>query len=233
MHRSIASIGASMAVVLLLTVSARAQIAPAGSGVTMSPHNLNTFGVAVENQEVCRPCHTPHNANVTDGPLWNHEINWGATYKLFGIEHNTSFKANYVGLDEGSRLCLSCHDGAIAVDNYGGKTTGTKFITGDKAVGRNGDLSDDHPVGMIYPGVTGKNADGTYKYASAGPYNDPNGTEFTNKGDGRGISLVELPGTDNWGIGCSTCHGAHGNTKGNFLRVSNTYSFICKRCHTF
>lgn len=234
-------VGAMVAVTVLLVglgmtaVSIGADIpsvgTPKGSGISVSPHNMNAFGVQVENQEVCRPCHTPHNSQAkTLGLLWNHQVNTGATYTLY----KTS--SSYVGLDSSSKLCLSCHDGAIAVDNYGGKTTGTHFVTGSKAVGLNGDLSDDHPVGVKYPGTF--SADGktwTPSVSNGVPstsFNDPTAAVFSADGPngGSGLRLATLPDGSK-GIGCGTCHNPHVNSNGDFLRTSMQYSFLCLKCH--
>jgi predicted CXXCH cytochrome family protein len=227
MHRRVNMIALGAVVVLLMVharVGAQVVPTPGTSGVSVTPHNLNNSGVAVENQEVCRPCHTAHNAQKDIGALWNHEINEGTSYQLYNSKHNTRFTANYIGLDEGSRLCLSCHDGAIAIDNYGGRTNGTHFVEGSARVGLNSDLTDDHPIGLSYPGLQ---ADGTWVAAQGSRYKDPtNTTEF------RGVSLVVLKAGSPRGIGCTSCHFAHGNTNGNFLRVSNQYSFMCRTCHT-
>jgi len=217
--------GAVALLVLMAPTRVWAAATPAGTGVTASPHNMNNFGVAVENQEVCRPCHTPHNVpDKTQPALWNHQLNPAASYQLYNTGHSTRFSANYVGLDTESKLCLSCHDGAIAVDNYGGATGGTHFVSGSKAVGKNGDLTDDHPVGLKYP----FNADGV---TPAGGYNDPAAATFSADGvSGRGVNLVTLPDGSK-GVGCSSCHTEHNNTNGDFLRVSNQYSYLCLKCH--
>ena len=114
-------VAVSLGLGLLMSVAAIAASTPSvgtlkPDGISVSPHNMNAIGVQVENQEVCRPCHTPHGAQSTLGALWNHQVNTGAQYTLYKTT------SAYAGLDGSSKLCLSCHDGAIAVDNYGGKT---------------------------------------------------------------------------------------------------------------
>jgi predicted CXXCH cytochrome family protein len=201
---------------------------PGTSGVSVSPHNLNLEGIAVNNEEVCLPCHTAHGAIAGQDALWNHEVNASAVYTLYNTAHTTKHGDKYVGLDEASKLCLSCHDGAIAIDNYGGKTNGTQFMTGDHAVGLNGDLTDDHPVGLSYPIQPDGSAGG-----DTGGYRDPDDPTFTADGIGtsKGVQLLSMPGGTK-GVGCRSCHHSHNSSLGDFLRTDNQYSFLCRKCHT-
>jgi len=69
--------------------------------VSNTPHNLNTSGVTLPGQQVCLPCHTPHNALKygEDGVLWNH------------VETGVNFTMYYSGADQPaghSKMCLSC-----------------------------------------------------------------------------------------------------------------------------
>ena len=58
-------------------------------------------------------CHTPHGANAAaPTPLWNRELS-GATYIPY---NSSSIEAVGIGQPGGSsKLCLSCHDGTIAI----------------------------------------------------------------------------------------------------------------------
>ena len=122
------------------------------AGITGSKHDFGQFGWA--KNQICLPCHTPHNAIVRDaqgvlvgGPLWNHTLST-ATYTLY-VDPDTG--QNVTGqVDTNSRLCLSCHDGTVALDSFGGGA-GTQQMTGTGLVGT--DLSNDHPIGeaAIWP----------------------------------------------------------------------------------
>ncbi|MBM4032162.1 MAG: cytochrome c3 family protein [Planctomycetes bacterium] len=121
-------------------------LAPAfGAGITGTKHDLSAKGYG--STEICIFCHTPHGATASSfGPLWNHAAS-SATYQLYGggvTGRGTT--VNQPG--PASASCLSCHDGTVAVDSYGG-ATGTNFITGNALVGT--DLRDDHPIGVAYP----------------------------------------------------------------------------------
>jgi len=176
--------------------------------VVDTPHNLNNYpGVNIPGNQVCLPCHTPHNALVSgdDGVLWNH-AETGETFVMY---------KNTAGQPEGpSKLCLSCHDGVTAIDNYGG-TGGTGIvITGSAAIGT--DLSNDHPIGVAYP--TSQPAE----------YHDPS-SFAPGIGGGPGVRLTEINGQDR--VECASCHNVHNNGLGTFLRVPIQESFLCLQCH--
>jgi len=109
------------------------------AGISGSKHDFGPYGWS--KHEICKPCHTPHAAIMKDAagvdiaaPLWNHTLSQ-ATYTLFD---------NVAGdVDQNSKVCLSCHDGTVAVDSFGGGA-GTQQLTGG-LIGT--DLSDDHPIG--------------------------------------------------------------------------------------
>ena len=199
--------------VLFAASSAFAQIIPGDPGsypsvsVVNTPHNLNTYpGVAIPGNQVCLPCHTPHNALLpgSDNVLWNH-AETGETFTMY---------SSAAGQPEGpSKMCLSCHDGVTAIDSYGG-ATGTTVITGAAALGA--DLSDDHPIGIEYP--TGAPTE----------YNDPT-TFDPGINNGPGVQLVNLSGVDR--VERTSCHHVHNNGLGNFLRVPVQESYICLQCH--
>ena len=190
----------AIAVVLPLTLQSR---------VKDTPHNLHgTNGVTVPNQEVCRPCHTPHNSDTTVGYLWNHALSAGG-WTL----HDDADPASL--LSSSSVLCLSCHDGTVAIDSFGG-ATGSRFLSGTKNLGTA--LTNDHPIGVDYP-------------TDAFAYNQPDG-------DGNVVDPVETPAgmsahLEDGKVQCGSCHFAHGSRApyGMFLRVDNTGSALCMTCH--
>ncbi len=65
--------------------------------------------------EVCVYCHTPHGANTTiDAPLWN-RTNPGTTYTTYNKPLSSGQVATAPGVN--SLVCLSCHDGTVAIDS--------------------------------------------------------------------------------------------------------------------
>jgi len=180
-------------------------VGTAGAQATIvgSKHDFSaTFGGG----QLCVPCHTPHDAypyagNTVSAALWNHQ----ETTQNFTMY--TTLQGNTGTPDGTSLLCLSCHDGVTAMDNYGGNTGGTTVMTGTAVVGI--DLSDDHPIGLEYPA-----ADPNYQPAPL------NGLPLFNDGT---IDRVE----------CGSCHDPHGAGAGFtfFLRDTTNSSQLCTNCH--
>lgn len=197
-----------------LTTTAFAQIVPGDPGtypsisIVNTPHNLNNYpGVTIPGNQVCLPCHTPHNALLSgeDNVLWNH-AETGETFVMY---------SSSAGQPEGpSKMCLSCHDGVTAIDNYGGNGGTGIVITGDAALGT--DLSNDHPIGIEYP------TDEPFNF------NDPS-TFDPGINNGPGVQLVTINGVDR--VECTSCHNPHNSGLGDFLRVPLQESYICLQCH--
>ncbi|MBL8487634.1 MAG: hypothetical protein JNK22_11130 [Rhodocyclaceae bacterium] len=195
----------------------------AGAGtITGSAHDFSTK--AWSGGRICVACHTPHKADTTttDAPLWNHK-NSTATYTMY-----SSATLNATGLAVGgrSKLCLSCHDGTVAVDNFGGVATPSTFITAANNLGNN--LGDDHPVGFAY---------NTALATADGSLEDPAtktvtiGTGTTTK-TGTIASVMLFAGK----MECSTCHDVHntftvGAAGTGMVKISNAGSALCIACH--
>lgn len=193
--------------------------------------------------EICKPCHTPHNAagNEISGRLWNHEMS-KASYTLNGHGAETE-PGGQADMDKVSRLCLSCHDGTVALDSFGG-ASGSEFIGPRGDVGT--DLSNDHPVGLHaeYP-TENNSAAGQY----AGSRYKPTytlGTDGKPLQDANGAYIVDLAGPGKAGIsfatdttkpgklfiGCRSCHDVHGAKQPEkLLRIDNSGSKLCLACH--
>jgi predicted CXXCH cytochrome family protein len=201
---------------------------PCLAGVQETKHNFasatyspNAFFWGA--QETCVFCHTPHNAGST-GALWNHDVNLGQSYQMYNS--NTLDMTQSLNPHEGSLVCLSCHDGAIAINSLnnlpGPEGAGSYGIPGGAGLDGAGrlssssgsfvgtDLSDDHPVGITYDAT--KDLDFHAKTGNPQSYPDRLLSE--------GI-YVE----------CSSCHDPHDNTYSNFLVESNANSNLCLRCH--
>ncbi|MFC1761379.1 cytochrome c3 family protein [Planctomycetota bacterium] len=194
---------------LALAVITRVGLANiAGSAHDFSAESWNSSG------EVCLPCHTSHNADptITDAPLWNHEVTT-ATFTLYSSPFLQETPEQPQGT---SKLCLSCHDGTVELESFGGNT-GSNFI-GDTA-NLSTDLSDDHPISIewLHQTVTSGSSG-----SCAQCHGMMHGNPYTSK----------LPFFDGY-VECASCHDVH-NTSGydGLLRMSNAGSALCLYCHT-
>jgi len=186
-----------------------------------SSHDFSALGWG--GGEICVACHTPHQSDTTvTAPLWNHTN----TTTNFTMYTSPSLDAISTGQPGGtSRLCLSCHDGTVALDSFGGAVGGT-VMTGRAAVGTAGDLSDDHPISITYD---------TNLAATDGSLYDP-ATTITTIGLAGGktktdtiANIMLTTGT----VQCSSCHDVHNTfTVGApLLKISTAGSQLCLTCH--
>lgn len=170
-------------------------------------HNLSVRGPGDAMSRICVFCHTPHTANVTM-PLWNRELP-----TLVYIPYSSSTMESTPGQPTGSsKLCLSCHDGTIAL----GRVLRAKppLIVGGKIRGRANlttDLSDDHPI--------------SFEYSSSLAAQDRELVDPSQLA-GSGIEL-----DDQGQLQCTTCHDPHDSANPMFLTVDNRASGLCIACH--
>lgn len=193
--------------VSLLVVAVTLMAAPAPAQVEKTAHDLAAPSSTVNGNTAnpCAFCHAPHNDNP-ERALWNHSVP-GNSYKLY---ESSTLRATLSQPTGASRLCLSCHDGTIAVDDQRGRLRATRLgtISGKRSLGT--DLSDDHPVSFTYDSALA---------SKRGGLTDPSLLPFTTRLD----EARQLQ--------CTSCHDAHEERNPNFLVVDNRYSQLCVTCH--
>lgn len=142
---------------LLLVIGLLGWTASGVAGISSTKHNLSISGPgtykATSESQLCIYCHYPHNANPA-APLWNHTLS-SATYTPYS---SLTLAAAAPGQPTGaSKLCLSCHDGTVALGSVhnrpfgagSGTITGLAgFLIGEANLGT--DLRDDHPISFTY-----------------------------------------------------------------------------------
>jgi len=186
------------------TAAAQTQIARTVHNLTSS--GPGTFRVS-EAAGLCVFCHTPHNASPTRA-LWNRELS-GVTYKLY---ESSTLEAQLSQPTGSSRLCLSCHDGTLALGNLRVPPRGSRFtlgpLTGRAVLGT--DLSDDHPISFVYDSALA---------LRRGQLTDP----------------LTLPRSirldDTRQLQCTSCHDPHEDRNPKFLRADNRFGALCTSCH--
>lgn len=242
-------LAASLAVILLFLYSTTLYAAPK-EDILRTKHNLSVSGSgnvrANTESRVCVFCHTPHRAGNTgyQPPLWNREL----SKVYYDVYQSSALQAGPLGQPDGtSRLCLSCHDGTIAigkVNNLWGRSqqiplTGT---AGDDTMPhgageRSGftrrlgsSLSNDHPVSYRYDASLAA-ADGELRI----PPNQYVRARIP------GEPQAPLPLDEAEKVQCTTCHNPHLANADKFLRwpltqASDTASsgpaaILCLQCH--
>lgn len=186
------------------------------AGIETSKHNLSIGGPgtiqAQSETEICIFCHTPHNS-VPSAPLWNR----GNSTQVY-TPYSSSTMHSTPGQPTGtSILCLSCHDGTIAIgsvvvggpinmNGVGVDATGKLLNTSKGYIGIN--LSDDHPI--------------SFPFTAAG-----SGPELIDPA----LLPPEVKLDSKNELQCTTCHDAHNDINGQFLVMNNTGSALCETCH--
>ena len=206
--------GGGIGVVALAMCACAAAAFAQGDQIAHSKHDLSALGPgpvrAVDENEICIFCHVPHNASPV-APLWNRYT--PTTY--YRIYRSSTLKARVDQPGPASKLCLSCHDGTIALGLTLNRPstdpilmTQTYMPTGPTNL--TNDLSDDHPIGFRYDRVL-SNRDRQIR--------QPELVDHRIKLGERG----ELE--------CTACHDPHNNELGDFLRITQREGALCTTCH--
>ncbi len=202
-----------IAIVLGAALMALTRSAPAQQRVAETVHNLSASGPgeirSPSEQQVCIFCHAPHNTGGMR-PLWNRDLQM-ASYQIY---QSSTLDAK-VGQPSGSsKLCLSCHDGTIALGNVLSRSDRIRMSGGDYIpaglTNLGTDLSDDHPISFFYTSAVA---------AADRQLADPKtlGTEVRLDAAGR--------------LQCTACHDPHNNRFGDFLVKDNAFGMLCTTCH--
>ncbi|NVO19315.1 MAG: hypothetical protein HXX13_06415 [Bacteroidetes bacterium] len=180
--------------------------------IVNTKHNLSVSGPgtvkATSETEICLFCHTPHNSRPV-APLWNRN-DPGSNYTLYT---SSTLQAVPGQPDGTSILCLSCHDGTVALGNVLSRTSNINMATGNfmpsgvSNLGTN--LRNDHPVSFLYNAALAA-ADGQLRNPSTIP---PPVTLKSGK------------------VQCTSCHDPHKNINADFLWVTSQNSNLCNSCH--
>ncbi|HFE38126.1 MAG TPA: hypothetical protein ENK06_06865 [Gammaproteobacteria bacterium] len=226
---------------------------PGGASRDVKAANVN---------QVCVFCHTPHGKpGLASGErqfLWNRSLD-GAGYTRYDSSSLNLDKSEALG--KGSKMCLSCHDGTVAIGQLDvingrlnqefsdismiGDNVNAGLLTGSRSnLGQ--DLSNDHPIGFTYS---------SQLVTDDGELVDPNSAEGAHIGVpvGRGLAqnnlIVEQSGgtpaanqpTDVTGAGISVPlesivtglgnRDSQGNLARVFVDAPGTGSVECTTCH--
>lgn len=180
------------------------------AGITGSKHDFQ--GQSWASGQICLPCHAPHNNINSSGTLlWNHAAS-SASYTFYS---SPTMKATApVAMSAISKTCMSCHDGTVAVDSFGGRT-GSTTIPSTNNLGTV--LGNDHPISVDYT---------TALAASKGHMFDP-ATALSGLGGTIAVNMLYVGKVE-----CSSCHDVHNDYSiPGLLKKSNAGSALCLTCH--
>jgi predicted CXXCH cytochrome family protein len=181
--------------------------------VTDTVHNLSVSGPgrfrASSESQVCVFCHATHKATGMR-PLWNRQVS-PSSYKIY---ESSTLDANPGQPTGVSKLCLSCHDGTIALGSVLSHTERIRITGGDYIpsglTNLGTDLSDDHPISFFFTGGVASS-------------------------DRQLIDPVAWPDEihlDQTGqLQCTSCHDPHQNRYGDFLVTRPERGALCTSCH--
>lgn len=220
--RRILALGAALWLVAAL---ASAQF----EGVAGTLHNLSTSGPgdirSLTETEVCKFCHVPHNAEEPV-PLWGHALSQ-AQYSVPQLRAGRATAESAPQPDGSSRLCLSCHDGTVALGDIAGEARPIPMAGGQRlGSGRPGylgtDLSGSHPISFV---VRDLDADVLDADSDMG---------FRPLGSIQSDPQVRLDAAGK--MQCTTCHDPHSDSFYQEGRVPHfwvkaTVSEVCLTCH--
>jgi predicted CXXCH cytochrome family protein len=176
--------------------------------------SVHDFRTTLGMTDLCAVCHTAHNdtSGIADAPLWDHTVTT-TQYVPYTSDTMQSLPNDPTPVDPSgvSALCLSCHDGTVAVDAYGGSAgdpanqiDANAAWTGVGAGMIDNNMSSEHPISMSYAA-----ADTSFQ---ASPLD--------------GVPLFS------GNVECASCHDVH-NQSGNAALLINTNagSELCLDCH--
>lgn len=202
---------------ITLTLLATNSLSSWAMGISDTVHNLSAGGPgtvkALQEGELCIFCHTPHHGRTDASYLWNRNDST-ANY----VTYKSSTLTAAVGQPTGaSKLCLSCHDGTVALGLLGTSPTEIPFVgglrfmpPGDNLLGT--DISASHPVSLVY--------DAALAASSGNSLVDPT------------TLPAQIHLDKDQQLQCTACHDPHDDSYGNFLVMANENSALCVSCHT-
>ena len=234
--------GVALGAFLLSTTGLRA------AGILGSPHDFHgeSWNLSAKDpNSVCSPCHQAHHAASSVVPLWGHTTSVGP-WIMYSALNSPTFKAQ--GTQSAtptstSLACLSCHDGTVAVNSYGGAIQGGSAVTITNRGLIGTDLTHSHPISFTYdPALvgTGPNQDQWLYNPDTATVLTPDSGIFV-PGNSMTINNFLLGGKNR--MECSSCHAVHNqvgtpfdiNSNPSLLIINGTKggvgSLLCRSCH--
>ncbi len=247
---------------LTLTIVAGSLLAfTARAGILGSPHDFSGYTQwntdPSDPATVCGVCHVPHHADSSVVPLWGHQTTSSA-FKMYNQANVpvSSMQAAVAASPNGPSLaCLSCHDGTVAINTYGGspqyggspwapQAPGSQgqYITNSANLGT--DLTHSHPISFQYTAAlvgTGPNQDQWLYNPDTTTVLTPSSGAFV-PGNNMTVNGFLLNG--NHTVECTSCHDVHNQNGTPYSTTYNKHlvkivgvdgngdgSLLCRSCH--
>ena len=213
------------------------------SSIPLTPVDTRNIKATGET-EICVFCHTPHGANEggIESPIWNRNLNYQNNPGLYTLYDNAFSYSLEAPLNDAtkpagySRLCLSCHDGVLAIGSVVNKPgsglfmgatpasentamnppgatikspgpLGSGELTGDtRVIGTI--LTNDHPISIGYVDL---NDDPEMV--------DPSQIWTPENKNGYPVRLTTPKMGSVYSVQCTSCHNPHAITYPKFLRM--------------
>jgi hypothetical protein len=195
------------------------QSAPPIQADTLGMHNLSVSSgssVTAPGSLGCTFCHAPHSGIGGVTPLWNQTLS-SQTYTPYTSTTYKQQGSAQPALGKSSSLCLSCHDGTVAIGQTAayGKISVSGSLNNQDVLGTN--LSGSHPFSLVLP--IKDSPDLVATLASQGVTADPT----------RAVRLI------NGNVECTSCHNPHAQAidpiAQNFLVGDSSNGKMCLACH--
>jgi predicted CXXCH cytochrome family protein len=205
--------------VVLLAAKGFAQQAQAPSVDVLGMHNLSvSSGASVYSRGSlgCTFCHAPHSGLGANTPLWNQRLSQ-KSYVPYTSTTDPNRDKTQPTLGVTSSLCLSCHDGTVAVGSSAayGQLPMIGTMNDMDAFGTN--LTGSHPFSLVLP--MKDSPDLVASLVSQGKTADTTGK----------IKLI------NGSVECTSCHNPHVQNTDKiaqrFLATDSSNGQLCLACH--
>jgi predicted CXXCH cytochrome family protein len=199
--------------------SAMAQTTPPPTGDTLGMHNLSVGSgspVTTPGSLGCTFCHAPHSGLGGVTPLWNQTLS-SQTYTPYTSTTYKQQGSTQPVLGVTSSLCLSCHDGTVAVGQSAayGKIPVNGTMNNMDVLTTN--LGSSHPFSLVLPIKDAP--DLAASLVAQGTTADPT----------QAVKLI------NGNIECTSCHNPHvqgiDTVAQNFLVRDSSSGQMCLACH--
>jgi predicted CXXCH cytochrome family protein len=190
------------------------------AGIVGTKHDMTAIptqlGAVPGTSNICVYCHTPHTSGSLTTALWN-KPDIPTTYTPYSSATLHGSISGVMGTQ--TRLCLSCHDGSLAVYVIVTPPSGGGYVTGLSEAPAGWNLTADG--GMYGPAIMDRDFSNDHPVSI---------TYDTRQGDLVNPPPAAFPLYSNL-VECATCHDAHDNANPPFLRISNAGSAMCLACH--